>query len=154
MELILWRHADAEPGKDDAKRELTDKGRKQANRMAKWLKPRIDSDWLILVSPTVRTCQTADALNVKYDTHITLGPDSSAPAILREAHWPDNDRNVLIVGHQPVLGQIAARLITGHFGDLAIRKGSAWWFSTRHDEEGDTGVTLRAMIGADLVDAD
>lgn len=154
MELILWRHADAEPGKDDAKRELTDKGKKQAARVAKWLKQRIDNEWLILASPTVRTRQTADALGLKYDTKITLGPESTAPAILREAHWPDRDRNILIIGHQPVLGQIAARLITGQSGDLAFRKGSVWWFSAKQDEEGEPGVTLRAMIGADLVEAD
>jgi len=152
MELILWRHADAEPGKDDARRALTDKGQKQAARVAKWLKLRLTGDWKILASPTTRTRQTADALGLKYDTRITLGPDSSASAILREAHWPDSDANVLVVGHQPILGQIAARLISGQNGDLAIRKGSVWWFSTRQDEEGDAGIVLRAMIGADLVD--
>ena len=154
MELILWRHADAEPGRDDAKRALTDKGRKQASKVAKWLKPRLDDKWTILASPTVRTRETADALGMKYDTKITLGPDSSASAVLREAHWPDGDRNVLIVGHQPILGQIAARLITGHAGDMLIRKGSVWWFSTKMVEEGEAGTVLRAMIGADLVDED
>jgi len=152
MELILWRHADAEPGKDDAKRALTDKGQKQAARVAKWLKPRLTGDWKILVSPTTRTRQTADALGLKYDTRITIGPDSSVSAILREAHWPDSESNVLVVGHQPILGQIAARLISGQNGDLAIRKGSVWWFSTKQDEEGEAGIVLRAMIGADLVD--
>ena len=37
MELILWRHADAELGQPDSERRLTDKGHKQAARMAKWL---------------------------------------------------------------------------------------------------------------------
>lgn len=152
MELILWRHADAEPGKDDARRALTDKGQKQAARVAKWLKPRLTGDWKILVSPTTRARQTADALGLKYDTRITIGPDSSVSSILREAHWPDSESNVLVVGHQPILGQIAARLISGQNGDLAIRKGSVWWFSTKQDEEGDAGIVLRAMIGADLVD--
>jgi phosphohistidine phosphatase len=154
MELILWRHADAEPGSDDFKRALTEKGQRQASRMARWLKPRLDDSWLILASPTVRTCQTADALEMKYEKRLTLGPDSSASALLREAHWPDCEKNVLIVGHQPILGHVAARLMTGSVGDVTVRKGSVWWFSTRHDEEGDAGVVLRAMIGADLVEAD
>lgn len=154
MDLILWRHADAEPGSDDFKRALTEKGQRQAARMARWLKPRLDADWLILASPTVRTCQTVEALDMKFDTRLTLGPASSASAILREAHWPDGERNVLIVSHQPILGHVAARLLTGHQGDVPVRKGSVWWFSTRHAEEGDAGVILRAMIGADLVEAD
>lgn len=152
MELILWRHADAEPGRDDAKRELTDKGRKQAAKVAKWLKPRLNDNWTLLASPTVRTCQTIDALDMKYQTKITLGPDSSVSAILRDAHWPDGDGNVLVVGHQPILGQVASRLITGHPGEMLIRKGSLWWFSTKLIEEGEAGIILRAMIGADLVD--
>ena len=40
MELILWRHAEAEDGVPDSARELTDKGLKQARVMAEWLKPR------------------------------------------------------------------------------------------------------------------
>lgn len=152
MELILWRHADAEPGRDDAKRALTDKGRKQAARMAKWLRPRLDDKWTLLASPTVRTRETIEPLGMKYDTRITLGPDSSASAILREAHWPDGDRNVLVVSHQPILGQLAARLITGHAGEMNIRKGSVWWFSTKVVDDDESGIILRAMIGADLVD--
>ncbi|MBL8518962.1 MAG: histidine phosphatase family protein [Betaproteobacteria bacterium] len=152
MELILWRHADAEPGRDDAKRALTDKGKKQAAKVAKWLKPRIDDKWLILASPTVRTRETVDALGMKYETRLTLGPDSSASAILREAHWPDGDQNVVVVSHQPILGHIASRLITGHPGDMNIRKGSVWWFSTRMVDDDEAGIILRAMIGADLVD--
>jgi phosphohistidine phosphatase len=38
MELILWRHAEAEDGIPDMARELTSKGKKQAKHMAAWLK--------------------------------------------------------------------------------------------------------------------
>jgi len=43
MDLILWRHAEAEDagGKPDLERNLTRHGRKQAARMAEWLKPRL-----------------------------------------------------------------------------------------------------------------
>src|SRR5436190_21449722 len=37
MDLILWRHADAEPGEPDIGRRLTAKGLKQAERVAAWL---------------------------------------------------------------------------------------------------------------------
>ena len=74
MELVLWRHADAEDGLQDMKRELTDKGRKQANRVAKWLRPRMEGQWEILVSPAARAKQTADALDLEYDVRLPLGP--------------------------------------------------------------------------------
>ena len=63
MELILWRHAEAEDGIPDSARELTDKGRKQADLVAAWLKPRLPKNTRIIVSPTQRTQQTASALD-------------------------------------------------------------------------------------------
>ena len=154
MELILWRHADAESGREDMKRELTDKGRKQAARIAKWLRKRISKEWLILSSPAVRTCQTADALEMKYATKLTLSTDATPNSVLREAHWPDGNQNVIIVGHQPTLGQIAARLLSGRHGDISVKKGAIWWFSTTEEDEMISGITLRTVINPDLVEAD
>ena len=37
MDLILWRHAEAEVGSDDLARRLTVRGAKQARQMAAWL---------------------------------------------------------------------------------------------------------------------
>ncbi len=154
MELILWRHADAENGRDDMKRELTDKGRKQAARIAKWLRKRIDKEWLILSSPALRTRQTADALEMKYATKLTLSTEATPNSVLREAHWPDGNQNVIIVGHQPTLGQIAARLLSGRHGDIAVKKGAIWWFSTTEEDDLISGITLRTVINPDLVEAD
>ena len=154
MELILWRHADAESGREDMKRELTDKGRKQAARIAKWLRKRISKDWLILASPAVRTCQTADALEMKYATKLTLSTDATPNSVLREAHWPDGNQNVIIVGHQPTLGQIAAGLLSGRHGDISVKKGAIWWFSTTEEDDLISGISLRTVINPDLVEAD
>ena len=63
MELILWRHADAELGQPDSERRLTDKGHKQAARMAKWLAERLPEDYVVMASPAVRAQQTARALS-------------------------------------------------------------------------------------------
>lgn len=153
MELVLWRHADAEDGLVDMKRELTDKGRKQATRVAKWLRPRLEGEWEILVSPAARARQTAEALDLDFDVRLTLGPAATEDALLREAGWPRNDRHVMIVGHQPTLGRVAARLLTGHVGDLSLKKGALWWFSNKVDRHFGPGETvLRAVIGPDLVD--
>lgn len=54
MELILWRHAEAEDGYPDHERALTEKGHEQAKKMAAWLKPRLPKDTQILVSPADR----------------------------------------------------------------------------------------------------
>ena len=154
MELILWRHADAENGHDDVKRELTDKGHKQAARIARWLKPRIDYDWVILSSPAVRAAQTAEALGMKFDTRITLSTAGTPSSVLREAHWPDGKRNVIVVGHQPTLGQIAAKLLADQHGEIAVKKGAIWWFSTSKQDDGTSGIVLRTVMNPDLVEED
>lgn len=153
MELVLWRHADAEVGPADLKRELTEKGRRQAARMAKWLRPRLEGHWEILASPAARARQTADALDLAYEVRLTLGPLETEDALIREVGWPDHERNVIVVGHQPTLGRVAARFLSGHRGDLTMKKGSVWWFSSRLDEEVGQGETLlRAVIAPDFAD--
>jgi len=153
MELILWRHADAEVGLADLKRELTDKGRKQAARVAKWLEPRLEGRWTVLSSPAARARQTADALGRDYDVRLTLGPLETENALLREVGWPHAEDNVIVVGHQPTLGRVAARLLSGHVGDTTVKKGAIWWFSSRIDEDHGRGETvLRAVLGPDLAD--
>jgi len=63
MDLILWRHAEAEPGEPDLGRRLTAKGIQQAERMGKWLDRHLPATTRILSSPADRTQQTARALN-------------------------------------------------------------------------------------------
>src|SRR3954469_14390665 len=141
MELILWRHAEAEdagPGGDFV-RELTKRGRKQADRMAAWLKPRLDGDWQLLVSPAARAMQTAASLDMAPDVRPKLDPSARADDILREADWPRGGK-VIVVGHQPTLGEVASILLGGPRGDVAVRKGAIWWFASKD------GVTvLRAV---------
>ena len=64
MDLILWRHAEAEDGVPDGARALTKKGLKQAAAIAAWLKPRLPDATRILVSPATRAQQTAAALGI------------------------------------------------------------------------------------------
>lgn len=148
MELILWRHAEAEDGVPDLDRELTAKGRKQASRMADWLTPRLSQDIRILVSPATRTLQTAQALGRRCERVPALAPGASAEDILAAAGWPDAPYPVLVVGHQPTLGQVARLLLTGQAGDLAVKKGSIWWFQSR-ERAGQLQVVLRAVATPD-----
>ena len=133
MELILWRHADAEdqgPAGDLA-RELTRRGRKQSERMGAWLRERVTSDWRVLSSPARRAVQTAEGLEMPFEERAALAPDASVAAVLGEAQWPDGKRSVLVVGHQPTLGEVAAKLL-GTPEDVAFRKAAAWWFEDRN----------------------
>jgi phosphohistidine phosphatase len=150
MDLILWRHAEAEPGEPDVGRRLTSKGLKQAERIAAWLEPRLPDTTRILVSPAARSEQTALALGRKYKTVDEIAPGASAEALLAAAGWPDSREPVLIVGHQPTLGEVAAMLLSGSPASWSVKKGAVWWLTNR-TRNGDSAVVLKVAIGPDLV---
>src|SRR5262249_57120322 len=82
MDLILWRHAEAEPGEPDLGRRLTAKGHKQAEKVAEWLEPHLPDNCRILVSPAQRAQQTAAVLGRKYKTVPEIGPGASPEEVL------------------------------------------------------------------------
>ena len=138
MDLILWRHAAAVDwimGCDDMQRELTPQGEKQAARMAAWLDRQLHKDVRIYASPARRTSQTAKALGRKYEVRPELSPGASASELLELVHWPDTKTTILVVGHQPMLGQVIAQLIDLKATDCTIKKGAVWWLRNReHDK--------------------
>lgn len=146
MELILWRHAEAEDGIPDMKRKLTAKGEKQAEKMAAFLCERLPRATRILVSPADRTQQTARALTRHFDTDASVGPGADPRSVLKATGWPEGEGGVLIVGHQPYLGEIAALLMADIDTSFAIKKGAVWWFSRRGHE-----TILRLAIAPDLL---
>jgi phosphohistidine phosphatase len=150
MDLILWRHADAEEGARDLERKLTAKGRRQAARVAKWLAARLPARYVVVCSPARRARETADALGVRYKIVDRLAPGSSANAILAAAGWPDGKGTVIVVGHQPDLGRAAAALLAGRPADWSVRKGGLWWL-TRRKREGEAQTVVRAVIAPDLL---
>lgn len=153
MELILWRHAEAEPGtpgQPDDQRILTAKGRKQAIKMAEWLNRVLPDNCRMLASPTQRTVQTAEALGRKFQTDGALGTRAGAQDILRAARWPNAQETVLVVGHQPTLGRVASLLICGEELNWTMRKGSICWISLKADEEAES-VYIKALLAPDMV---
>lgn len=147
MDLILWRHADAETadvGEDDMKRALTAKGERHAERMADWLGRRITNSTRVLVGPALRCQQTAKALNSKARTIATLGPGATADEVLVAAGWPDAADPVIVVGHQPTLGLVASLLLTGVEQPWPLKKGAVWWLRHRPRIE-DGQVVLLAV---------
>ena len=150
MDLILWRHCEAEPGEPDLGRRLTSKGLKQADRMAQWLDSHLPDTCRVLVSPADRAQQTALALKRKFKTVPELAPGGLVSAALGAANWPDSREPVLIVGHQPTIGAIASFLLSGEEAYWSVRKGAVWWLSNRA-REGGAAVVLKVVIGPDFV---
>ncbi len=150
MDLILWRHAEAEPGEPDMGRRLTAKGIKQAERVAAWLDGHLPDTTKILVSPADRAQQTALALKRKFRIVQELATGASATEVLDVAGWPDGREPVLIVGHQPTLGEVAALLLAGEERPWSVRKAAVWWLSNRV-RDGAASVVLKVVIGPDFV---
>ncbi|OHC69846.1 MAG: histidine phosphatase family protein [Rhodocyclales bacterium RIFCSPLOWO2_02_FULL_63_24] len=152
MDLILWRHAEAEEGEattPDHKRRLTARGEMQAKQMARWLHQHLPRKRKVLVSPAERTQQTAHALELPYEIEPKLGIGASATDVLKAAGWPDHNGAVLIIGHQPTLGRVAALLLGGEEADWTVKKGGVWWFASRmRNDEAQT--VLRAVLNPDL----
>ncbi len=150
MDLILWRHAEAEEGDNDLARELTPKGEKQAARVAQWLLQRLPSKFTLLSSPAARAQQTAEALGVPLKTVKDIAPGAAVSAIIKAAGWPDHKGTVVLVGHQPDLGHAAAFLVSGAHTEVSIKKGGLWWISDRAREDG-AKIVVRSVVSPDLL---
>lgn len=144
MDLIVWRHCEAEAGEPDLGRRLTGKGAKQAERMSVWLDAHLPDTCRILVSPADRAVQTAQALNRKFRTVPELAPGASVADVLAAANWPESREPVLVVGHQPTLGMLASFLLSGEEACWSVRKGAVWWLSNRAKEDG-AAVVLKTV---------
>ena len=148
--LILWRHAEAEvesvSGKD-TDRVLTKRGRKDALKMATWLQQHLPGNTEVLSSPARRCLETAAALQCVNTAHKTkrqqqsallnvsvcdfLTIDSSVEMIAKNLINLGEDKTLLIVGHQPNLGLLIAKLLGLKEHACAVKKGSVWWLRQR-----------------------
>lgn len=149
MELILWRHAEAEDSAPDHERRLTERGHRQARAMAAWLKPRLPKGYRMLVSPAVRTQQTARALSKDFDTRDEVGVGVTAKSVLQAAGWPTASGCCLVVGHQPTLGMVASQILCGVTDGLTVKKSGIWWFEASAGK-----IVLRASLTPDMLDGD
>ncbi len=142
MDLILWRHAEAEDlsleaehsFQEDMGRSLTARGEKQALRMAAWLDRQLPEGARIFVSPARRCEQTALALGRKYKVRPDLAPDATPQQLLELVQWPIGKSPILVIGHQPILGQTISRLLGLQESECSVKKGSLWWLRSRERE--------------------
>lgn len=151
MELLLWRHAEARDGVPDLQRPLTDKGRRQAAALAVWLVPRLPRELRILASPAVRTRETVAVLKRDFEVSPALAPGAAPETVLAAAGWPEAHGAVLVVGHQPTLGQVAGLLLAGRTAEFSVKKGGLWWLALR-TRGSSAQVVVRAVINPDLLD--
>mgnify|MGYP006180657997 CR=1 FL=1 len=148
MDLILWRHAEAEElaeaGGDDLARALTSRGEKQAARMAAWLDRQLPEGARIFCSPATRCEQTVIAIGRKYKLRDELAPEGDPLDLLQLVQWPDGKSPAVVVGHQPTLGRVIARLLNLAEEDCSVKKGALWWL--RHRERGSSSQTVVVTV--------
>jgi phosphohistidine phosphatase len=153
MDIILWRHAEAvdwQEGCDDLDRVLTARGYKQAIRMAEWLDRQLPESTRIFSSPARRCEDTVVRLDRKYKLSKDLLPESNADDILTSIQWPIAKGTVLLVGHQPMIGQIIAKSLGLKDSACAVRKGSVWWLRSR-ERDGQRQTVLVAVQSVDML---
>jgi phosphohistidine phosphatase len=134
-ELYIMRHGIAvtrgSPGfSDDAKRPLTPEGKQKVRKIAAGLKRLgVALDW-ILSSPLVRSVETAEIIGESLGVEVpmefcdALRPGGSAEGLIAFLAKGSNRRRVLVVGHEPDLSELAARLMgAGRHANLAFKKG-------------------------------
>ena len=154
MELILWRHAEAEIGEPDLGRRLTSRGEKQARRTAEWLHAHLPESARILVSPATRAQQTAQTLIEfgprKFKTVEAVAPGATVRELLDAVGWPNARSPIVVVGHQPTFAYVASYLLAGLEQPWSFKKGAVWWLGSRM-RDGDEQVILRAVVNPDLI---
>ena len=153
MDLIVWRHADAEDAsapEADLARCLSARGIRQATRMAQWLDRKLPDNARVLVSPAMRCEQTVVPLGRKYKICPELAPGASPDDLLKLVQWPANKWPVVVVGHQPTLGQTINRLLGLDGLDIAMRKGSLWWLRSR-ERDGKIQTIVVTVQSPDLL---
>jgi phosphohistidine phosphatase len=153
MDLILWRHAEAESVEDDSQdllRHLTPRGERQAARMSKWLDRQLPESVKIYCSPAQRCLQTVQTLGRKFKVRDELSPQCDHQDLLTMAQWPHAKMTVLIVGHQPALGLTIAQILDIPVLQGSVRKGSVWWLRSKQREQG-IQTQLLAVQSPDLL---
>jgi phosphohistidine phosphatase len=133
VELYLIRHGLAAQGgdsyPDDAKRPLTQQGVERLKREAEGLVELDVAFDLILTSPLVRARQTADVLAAALPSRPAivntnaLAPGAGRSAIVDELAEHAQCRRIALVGHEPDIGELAARLI-GARTAIEFKKGA------------------------------
>lgn len=131
--LLFWRHAEAKEGIPDLERPLTPRGIAQASHAADWLRRHAPGRLQVISSPAQRARQTAATFSNHFLICNEIGPDQSLcnQLDLIERHLRENSDSLLIVGHQPALGQVISKIVCGMSQPWSVRKNAIWWLTLR-----------------------
>ena len=133
MRLILVRHAKAEDReewgeKDDLKRPLTKKGKKQAKKIAKYIADKYPNVDVIISSVATRACATAKQItklqsNAAFFLSPHINPDRGAEGIiLHKDEMRENWQTIVIIGHEPAISNVAL-LLCSNTNDFKLKVG-------------------------------
>jgi phosphohistidine phosphatase len=133
FELYFVRHGLAEERGDawpeDAKRPLTGEGMSRMRKAARGLARLGVSVEVVLTSPLVRARQTAEIVAGELDPRPSLvnvdslAPDGSYAAVVADLEKHARKTRIALVGHEPMMGELAARLI-GSRHPIEFKKGA------------------------------
>ena len=132
-EVYLIRHGLAEERgdawPDDTRRPLTEEGISRIKKGARGL-VRLGLEFdVVLTSPLVRTRQTAEVFAAAFNTRPpiavidSLAPEGSVQAVMNDLEKHARRARIAIVGHEPGIGELAARLL-GSRRPLEFKKGA------------------------------
>lgn len=158
-EWIFWRHADASDGQVDLLRALSEYGHQQAQKSANWLTkqnivpmtPEVlkqasadsttrqlgedslfsgaDINFALISSEATRARQTAAALSSHINIVPALNPGASVRAVLTALRALPC-RKMIIVGHQPWIGQAVEQLLSGRPAYRAYANCDLYWLQS------------------------
>ena len=118
MNIYLVRHAIAEAvSSSDSERSLTEDGFTQAKMVASALKKTNMKLDLILSSPYLRAFQTAEEFSRAFQSKLEklpqLAPGVNLDSLFKNLEGYETLNDIMLVGHEPDMGDITARLIHG-----------------------------------------
>ena len=160
MLLYVLRHAEAEdlsPSGLDADRALTDAGTKRMKTIGRAIakmEPEFDA---VLVSPLLRARQTAEpvvaACRFKGEPQVTesLLPGTD-PKVLLEELAASDWKSVLVVGHEPHMGRLVGRLVSGRRDVEVPMKKAALAIFEIHPHLGESRAELKAYLPPRLLE--
>lgn len=128
MKLYIVRHGEAGSAQTDSARELTERGRNQAQSAANWLANKVKEPVVLWSSPYQRTLQTAkfisDTLSTDIISHDCLMPDVTPKKVVGELI--NEHKNIILVTHLPLVGRLASLLVDGSIYDQPWSAAEIW----------------------------
>jgi phosphohistidine phosphatase len=105
----------------------------------------------VFVSEAKRAQQTARALPRKHKTLAELNPNATPPNVLAAVGWGLQTEPIVIIGHQPWMGECIHWLLMDAMVAMTVRKGAVWWLQSRARDDATAEVIVRTVITPELL---